>query len=170
MQTLSAWPNQFKVANQIQNTHIQNNIKSMNPLDSAFILSVTGKNWNRFCIQNNQRMKTWLIYFVKDFGRKLKKFGFLKLNQWKWHRMIQSTLTMQKNVGFAKKILQRKIKKFVITVILLGNIEVLLIKNVTHFSGNQNLCLWNFIISLVMTLICLLKIETWWEKVILTVF
>ena len=45
------------------------------------------------------------------------------------------------NVGFAKKILPRKIKKFAITVILLGNTEVLLIINVTHFSGNQNLCL-----------------------------
>jgi len=45
------------------------------------------------------------------------------------------------NVGFAEKILPRKIKKFAITVILLGNTEVLLIINVTHFSGNQNLCL-----------------------------
>jgi len=32
-------------------------------------------------------------------------------------------------------------KKFAVTVILLGNTEVLLIKNVTHFSGNQSLCL-----------------------------
>jgi len=40
-----------------------------------------------------------------------------------------------------QKILLRKKKKFVITVILLGNTKVLLIKNVTHFSGNQNLCL-----------------------------
>jgi len=54
---------------------------------------------------------------------------------------IKSTLTMQHNVGFAKTILPRKIKKFAITVILMGNTEVLLIKNVTHFSGNQNLCL-----------------------------
>ena len=52
---------------------------------------------------------------------------------------IKSTLTMQHNVGFAKTILPRKIKKFAITVILMGNTEVLLIKNVTHFSGNQNL-------------------------------
>jgi len=139
-------------------TRLQNNIKRTNPQASAFLLFTTGKNWNRFCIQNNLRMKTWLKYFVKDFGTILKKFGLLKLNQWWWQRMIKSTLITQHNVGFAKKILPRKIKKFAITVILVGNTEVLLIKNVTHFSGNQNLCLWNFIISLAMTLICLLKI------------
>jgi len=48
----------------------------------CFYIVYDGKNWNRFCIQNNLRMKTWLKYFVRVFGTILKKFGLLKLNQW----------------------------------------------------------------------------------------
>jgi len=51
------------------------------PSGFCFHIVCDGKNWNRFCIQNNLRMKTWLKYFVKDFGTILKKFGLLKLNQ-----------------------------------------------------------------------------------------
>jgi len=51
------------------------------PSGFCFYIVYDGKNWNRFCIQNNLRMKTWLKYSVKDFGTILKKFGLLKLNQ-----------------------------------------------------------------------------------------
>jgi len=48
---------------------IQNNIKSTNPQVSAFILSVTGKNRNRFCTQNNLVDENVAEIFCKTLER-----------------------------------------------------------------------------------------------------
>jgi len=75
---------------------------------------------------------------------------------------IKSTLTVQQDVGFVKKILLKVIKKFAIIVTTLENFAEQHIIQVTFFSGSRNMFRFSFITSLVMTLTSSSRA---WEKV-----
>jgi len=79
--------------------------------------------------------------FCKRLRKKIEKVWFSEVKPMKMTEDDTIDSDNAKKCWICQKDFTEKDKKFVITVILLGNIEVLLIKNVTHFSGNQNLCL-----------------------------
>ena len=76
--------------------------------------------------------------------------------------MTDEDKTVQQDVGFAKKILLKVIKKFAIIVTTLENFAKQHIIHVTFFSGSRNMFWFSFITSLVVTLTSSSRA---WEKV-----